>query len=127
MKTTVVKVQFHHSFDRQYTGEKKYDYKAFESYSVGDLVVVETQYGYAVATVTDINVIAEPSRYVVQKVDIENLENMKLKAFELEVLKSQIDAEIEAMSYEARVAQFAEKNETLKELLEEYKKLKGDN
>lgn len=127
MKTSVVKVKFQHEFDRGKFGDKEYNYNALQEFKKGDLVVVETGYGYAVAKITAVNVKATASRYVVQTVDTETLEALKLKEFEMEVIKSQIDAEIEAMSYEARISQFAEQNPTLKALLEEYKNLKGDN
>lgn len=129
MKKSVVKVKFQHNFDRGKFGDKEYDYITLQDFKNGDLVVVETSLGYAVAKITATNVKAnaKATRYVVQKVDTETIEELKLKDFELEVIKSQIDEEIEAMSYESRILQFAEQNPTLKALLEEYKNLKGDN
>lgn len=125
MKTFKVKVQFINSTGANYS-PKHYDYLAFEDFKKGDLVVVETQYGPAVAEVVRRIRPSEANRansYVICKVDTSDLENNKLKMAKIEMVKAEIDEEIRAMSYEQQVAKFAETNPALQGLLEELKKL----
>lgn len=125
MKTFKVKVQFVNKINSWDTS-KQYDYLAFEDFKKGDLVVVETQYGPAVAEVVRRirpNEANKANSHVICKVDTADLENNKLKMAKIEMVKAEIDEEIRAMSYEQQVAKFAETNPSLQALLDELKKL----
>ena len=52
----MVKVQFKNTYENIY-GNKEYTYKDYEGAAVGDVVVVNTQNGYAIARVSQVNVI----------------------------------------------------------------------
>ena len=51
----MVKVQFKNSYENVYGG-KEYTYNDYENAAVGDIVVVNTQSGYAIAKVSQIDI-----------------------------------------------------------------------
>lgn len=101
---------------------KLYDYLAPFDTEVGDLVVVEAGPGLAVAEVRThaSNNLGDASKYVVQKVDLSELEDLKARIAKAEMLKAEMDARIEALSYQTYVSKFAEDDPELKQLLDEY-------
>lgn len=52
----MIKVQFKNNYENIYSG-KEYTYKDYEGAEVGDIVVVNTNCGYAIARVSQVNVI----------------------------------------------------------------------
>jgi len=50
----MVKVQFKNTYENIYNG-REYYYKDFDGVEIGDIVVVNTRSGYAIARVSDIN------------------------------------------------------------------------
>ena len=52
----MIKVQFKNNYENNYMG-KEYTYKDYSNAEVGDIVVANTQSGYAVARVSQVNII----------------------------------------------------------------------
>lgn len=52
----MIKVKFKNSFENEFTGNE-YTYKDFENIATGDIVCVNTIKGYAIAQVSQINII----------------------------------------------------------------------
>lgn len=52
----MLKVQFKNNYENIYSG-KEYTYKDYENAAIGDIVVVNTSYGYAIARVSKVNVL----------------------------------------------------------------------
>ena len=124
MKIQKVRVRFRRDFDSRTFNSKAYDYLSAVEVEVGDLVVVETQYGLSVALVVELCTPAAEfsgSRYVVQKVDRENFEAFKLKLARVEMIKAEIEEKIREKVYMQHVETFAKDDAELAELLEELK------
>lgn len=108
---------------------KEYIFAAYEDLSEGDVVVVDTVNGFQLATVTSIadrlpdNIPVGKLKEVVCKVDmsayLERIENQK-KAAEL---KSKMDEKVKVLQSQAIYEMLAEKDPSLKAMLDEYKKL----
>ncbi len=52
----MIKVRFKNNYENSYNG-KEYTYKDYENAAVGDIVVVNTAYGYGVAKVSQIDIV----------------------------------------------------------------------
>lgn len=52
----MLKVQFKNNYENIYSG-KEYTYKDYENAAIGDIVVVNTNCGYAIARVSKVNVL----------------------------------------------------------------------
>lgn len=125
MKLYKVKVQFRDNFDKTFNG-KAYSYLSFEKLTVGDLVVVETQYGLAVAKVAYVISTAanfEASSYVVSKIDTSDLEAKKLKVAQAEMIKAEIEEKIRESIYKKQLEEFAKEDAEIAELVTQLENL----
>lgn len=112
------------------TGDcKRYVFAAFEPLEVDDIVVVETQYGYVVGRVDEVNVrlpigLKENSlKEVIQKIDFTEYNRRKEVQEKMIELKEQMDKRVEQLKSDAVYEMFAEKDPELKKLLDIYKKI----
>ncbi|MFR7397571.1 MAG: hypothetical protein ACLUTM_03370 [Streptococcus constellatus] len=124
MKIYNVKVQFRDPFESDFKG-RKYNYLSFEKLEVGDLVVVETIYGFSVAKVSDtiLHDSYEAHSYVVAKIDTSELDSKKLKVAQAEMIKAEIEEKIREHLYVKQVSEFAQDDPELAELLSQLKTL----
>ena len=112
---------------------KKYVFATYENLEPNDIVVVETQYGYVVGRVTEINVKLPISleedniREVIQKVDFSEYNRRKEVREKVNELKELMDKRVEQLKSDAVYEMFAEKDPELKKLYDNYKEiLKGE-
>lgn len=125
MKLYKVKVQFRDNFDETFKG-KAYGYLSFEKLNTGDLVVVETQYGLAVAKVSYVvSTVAnfDASSYVVSKIDTSDLEAKKLKVAQAEMIKAEIEEKIRESIYKKHLEEFAKEDAEIAELVTQLENL----
>lgn len=108
---------------------KEYAFALYdEKVNVDDLVLCDTQYGYAVARVVHI---IPPENYegvnitkeVICKVDFNDFEKRKEAKCRVKKLKSLMDKKIKELLDIALIELMAEKNTELKTMLDEYKGL----
>ena len=105
-----------------------YDYKVLDSsIDVGDLVVVETRYGYKVAEVAEVLSSSRHAKsYVVQKIDLMEFNAAKVR----EKRQAEIEAELKRRSEEAKeIEEFkrlAKLDQSTAALVEELLQLRGD-
>lgn len=110
---------------------KEYIYKLPENLevSVGDVVVVSSTVGFGVAVVTSIDVQVSKDftqfSYVVGPVYVDAFNQEMQKKARLAELEEQMDKMSESLSKIAMFEAYAQSNESFKEILDEYKELKG--
>lgn len=115
---TKVSVQFRNSFGT--ISEKKYDYLSPIEVNEGDLVVVETQYGYAVATVSDVDISSVKAKsLVVMKVDTSLVDSIKEKIARKAEIEKALEDRIREQAKLEIYRQVAEKDAVAQSLLEE--------
>ena len=109
----------------------EYEYAMFDDYEVGTTVVVASaNHGLGVAKITAIidkdNAITKKfEREVVCKVDVEPWVNRKKNRARLQELNSRMEKRAQEINKLAIFEMMAEKDESLKEMLAEYKELIG--
>lgn len=98
----MIKVQFKNNYENTYEG-KEYTYKAYEGAAIGDIVIVNTSSGYAIARVSqvdildynyDVNKLKTVVKTVITQKEIE----------EARIAKAKKQAEIEAITAKLRKA-----------------------
>lgn len=108
---------------------KEYAFALYdEKVNVDDLVLCDTQYGYAVARVVHIMPLEEYegvniTKEVICKVDFNDFEKRKDVKCRAKKLKSSMDKMVKELQDIALVELMAEKNPELKTMLDEYKSL----
>ena len=111
--------------------DKEYSFLCYDEVGVGDLVVVDTQYGFKVVTVTSINPdikIKAPMgdiKDVVCKVDTKAFYERKEKAERAKNLKKEMDKKVKELQTIAIYEMLAEKDPALSDMLREYKNITG--
>lgn len=125
MKKHIVAVVFKHRYDKDEWGSREYHYNTFISgLKEGDLVVVETQHGFAVAQVVRyIRNSDNAFRYIVQKVELEQYEAQKQKEMQLSFLQAEIEERVNALRQQIELESLAKQDKTLSELLEKFNSL----
>lgn len=121
MKQNLVSVQFKHGNGQAGWTTKHYDYKALsDDLQSGDLVVVETQYGYTVARVVkqilNSNI---ANKYVVQKINTAQLEKHKARETQIEFLRADIRNRADAIREQQEMELLAAEDAELKKMLAE--------
>lgn len=101
-----------------------------DTVSVGDIVVVQSgHHGLGIARVVDIDASGENikavqcGREIIAKVDFSAYEERKEKAKKMKNLKRQMDAKVQELQHQAIYELLAEKDPSLKAMLDEYKNL----
>lgn len=108
---------------------KEYAFALYdEKVNVDNLVLCDTQYGYAVARVVNIMPLDEYegvniTKEVICKVDFTDFEKRKERRKKAQKLKSEMDKKVKELQDIALIELMAEKNPELKTMLEEYKSL----
>lgn len=110
------------------SNEKQYNFKCYDAVKVGDVVVVDTQYGFNVATVTEIepttkNLPLGELKEVVAVVDTTAFNERREKAERTKELKKKMDKKVKELQNIAIYEMLAEKDPELREMLEELKSL----
>lgn len=121
-----VKVQFTHKFDVQKFGEKQYDYLTIEkNLTEGDMVVVETANGFAVARFVRYveNFEVNSQKWVLTVINIADFEERKKQAKEAMQLRQRIKERAKAIKEQQEYEELAEKDSSLKSLLTDFKNL----
>lgn len=120
-------VVFPNRLDQGCYGEKRYNYLThIGNLKEGDLVVVETQYGYAVAKFVKYMKKPKdivPTAHIVQKVDLEAFEAEKARYERIKEIEVLIEHRLEQANKRKLFEQLAEQDEVMKDLLEELDKL----
>lgn len=110
---------------------KQYCFISFEPLNDGDVVVVDTQYGFQLATVVGYasaipsNISKGRMKEVVCKVDFSSYTARKEKAEKIKRLKAEMNKRVERLKEDAVYEMMAEKDPVLKALLDEFKALQG--
>lgn len=101
-----------------------------DTITVGDIVVVQSgHHGLGIAKVVDIDASGENTkavqcgREIIAKVDFSAYEERKEKAKKMKNLKRQMDAKVQELQHQAIYELLAEKDPSLKAMLDEYKNL----
>lgn len=111
---------------------KEYLFAAYEDLTAGDVVVVDTQNGFSLATVTGIaeriprNIPVGNLKEVVCKADFTAFNNRKERKEKRKELKAEMDKRVEALKESAVYEMMAEKDPALKKLLEDFKGLEDE-
>lgn len=110
----------------------EYAFGCFDEVGVGDLVIVDTRYGFKLAKVTSADYsgnydISHDLKEVVCKVDVTKFNERKERAKRLKILKRKMDAQLENIQTIALYEMLAEKNPEIKSLFTEFKELSGLN
>lgn len=121
-----VKVQFTHKYDVQKFGEKQYDYLTIEKdLKEGDMVVVETANGFAVARFVRYveNFEVNSQKWILTVIDIEAFQERKKQAKEAMQLRQRIKERAAAVKEQQEYEQLAKDDTGLKSLLADFKNL----
>lgn len=121
-----VKVQFTHKYDVQKFGEKQYDYLTIEKdLKEGDMVVVETANGFAVARFVRYveNFDVNSQKWILTVIDIEAFQERKKQAKEAMQLRQRIKERAAAVKEQQEYEQLAKEDTGLKSLLADFKNL----
>lgn len=121
-----VKVQFTHKYDVQKFGEKQYDYLTIEKdLKEGDMVVVETANGFAVARFVRYveNFDVNSQKWILTVIDIEAFQERKKQAKEAMQLRQRIKERAAAVKEQQEYEQLAKDDTGLKSLLADFKNL----
>ena len=114
-------VRFINDLEKQRRTERAYHYLTMISdLNEGDLVVVETQYGYAVAEFVEY---IEPTSkkaksYIIQKVDTSHIDSKKEQQRKIESLKAKIDEKAKEALQRKKLNELAKEDAELKTLLD---------
>ena len=109
----------------------EYEYAMFEPFEVGDIVVVASaNHGMGIAQICgiiprDMAVTKKFEREIVAKVDMTAYEQRKANRERLQDLSKKMDQRVQELNKLAIFEMMAEKDESLKSMLEEYKELIG--
>ena len=109
----------------------EYEYAMFDDYQIGDTVVVSSaHHGLGIAKITAIiskedAVTKKFEREIVSKVDLESWEQRKKNRAKLQELNNRMEKRVKELNKLAIFEMMAEKDESLKEMLAEYKELIG--
>lgn len=132
MKEKFVAVEFNVSKNAFNNTGKEYYFKAYNALNVDDVVVVDTQYGYQLATVVEVEPEVSVSgakkitRSVVCKVDFSDFNARMEKTEKAKRIKAQMDARIEKLKENAFYEMMAEKDPELKVMLDEFNALQEE-
>lgn len=121
MKTLKASVRFINDLEKQRRTEKVYHYLTMiTDLNEGDLVVVETQYGYAVAEFVEyLDVIRKKANsYIIQKVDTSLINAQKEQQRKIESLKHKIDEKAKEALQRKKLNELAQDDAELKMLLD---------
>ena len=108
---------------------KEYVFAAYEDLKEGDVVVVDTANGFQLVTVTGIaetlprSVSMGDLKEVVCRVDFSKYQERKDKVAKLKELKEEMDKKVKVLQNNAIYEMLAEKDPSLKAMLDEYKEL----
>ena len=119
--------------------DKEYLFACYEKdVAVGDIVVVDTRYGFQLVTVTKVlnDTPEQVARFtkemkknlkeVVCKVNTEEFTARKEKAEKRAELKAEMDKRVKELQASAIYEMLAEKDDSLKQMLQQYKDLKEE-
>lgn len=128
MKKYYVNVRFFVTESNE-LAHKEYFFQAYEPLNEGDLVVVDTRYGFSLAVVSSFPAIKPDFlsdgnlKEVVAKVNTTAFEVRQREAARVIELKKQMDQRIKSMEKINMYRLYAEKDADLKAMLDEYLKL----
>lgn len=125
MKQRYVAIQFKHRYDRDEWGSKLYHYKTvLKDLKKDDLVVIETQNGYSVARVVRYLPNSNLAhQYVIQKVDLQEHEELLEKEMKASFLRAEIEERAEAIRERQELEALAKEDEKMKRLMAEMDEL----
>lgn len=133
MKEKFVAVEFNVSKNGAFVNTGKvYYFKAYDALCVNDVVVVDTQYGYQLATVVEVEPEVSASgakkitKSVVCRVDFSGFNARMEKTEKAKRIKEQMDARIEKLKENAFYEMMAEKDPELKAMLDEFNALQEE-
>lgn len=119
--------------------DKEYLFACYEKeVAVGDIVVVDTRYGFQLVTVTKVlndtpeqvvrftKEMKKNLKEVVCKVNTEEFTSRKEKAEKRAELKAEMDKRVKELQASAIYEMLAEKDDSLKQMLQQYKDLKEE-
>ena len=119
--------------------DKEYLFACYEKdVAVGDIVVVDTLYGFQLVTVTKVlndtpeqvvhftKEMKKNLKEVVCKVNTEEFTARKKKAEKRAELKAEMDKRVKELQASAIYEMLAEKDDSLKQMLQQYKDLKEE-
>lgn len=119
--------------------DKEYLFACYEKdVAVGDIVVVDTRYGFQLVTVTKVlndtpeqvvrftKEMKKNLKEVVCKVNTEGFTARKEKAEKRAELKAEMDKRVKELQASAIYEMLAEKDDSLKQMLQQYKDLKEE-
>lgn len=119
--------------------DKEYLFACYEKdVAVGDIVVVDTRYGFQLVTVTKVlndtpeqvvrftKEMKKNLKEVVCKVNTEEFTARKKKAEKRAELKAEMDKRVKELQASAIYEMLAEKDDSLKQMLQQYKDLKEE-
>lgn len=121
MKVLKASVKFINEYEKQRRSEKEYHYLSLiEDLQEGDLVVVETRYGYSVAEfISYINDFAvNSSSYIVQKINLDQILIEKDRQSKITQLKQEIDEKAKEALQRKKLNELAKDDKELKVLLD---------
>lgn len=129
MVRTYVGVQIVNGYD---SFSETYYFNCYEHISLGDMVVVDTKYGFRTGKIVEIldeipSSIKEMGgkilKEVVCRIDFEAFNERKAKRERAEALKAKMDVRVKELQEIAVFEMLSEKDDDLKALLQEYKTL----
>lgn len=129
MKTLKASVRFINDLEKQRRTEKVYHYLTMIiDLKEGDLVVVETQYGYAVAEFVEYLDVTrkKANSYIIQKVDTSLINTQKEQQRKIESLKHKIDEKAKEALQRKKLNELAQDDAELKTLLDTLDSLEGN-
>lgn len=105
---------------------KEYDYLTFlDDLQLGDLVVVETRYGYKVAKISDIKEFSEYAKsFVIDKIDLAKFIETKQRLAREAELRRAIEAQLEEEKRLQIYREAAQSNKNISDLLKELEALR---
>lgn len=111
--------------------DKEYVFTCFDHVDKGDVVVVDTRYGFQLATVTQIMDTIPENRLkglkdVVCRVDFTKFNIRKERAAKLAEVKQEMDKRVKELQASAIYEMMAEKDQVLAQMLKVYKGLQEE-
>jgi len=105
----------------------KYCFECFDKVELGQYVVVDTKYGFALGVINDIDVTttinASKLKEVVSVVDTKAYEERKSKREQIQKLKKRMDSRVKELQDIAVYTMLAKEDSELEKLLSEYQQL----
>lgn len=125
MKPKYIAIRFKHRYDREEWGNKHYHYKtSIDDLKAGDLVVVESQNGYSVASVVRyITHSNQAHKFVIQKVDLVAHEEFLEKEMKLSFIRAEVEERAEEIEERRKLEALAAEDEKMKRLIAEMDEL----